>query len=804
MKILVVSPTPTHPQNAGNRARIHNLLMTLKDLGNEIHLLYYDREYNHSHIKKRPDVNAMVACWDLVHYVSEHSFDVEVIFTKIGINKIGRSIIGKLWWLNKIGYFLFGKLWWLNKIGYFLIGKLWWLNKIGYFVIGKLWWLNKIGYFVKGNVWRITHFLNFVLRIPDRVLHLNGMILRGIWPSLYWKLKPRFPDKTGLPLDRFKKNQLQITIPDRSINGINENSNDRFGHGNGEFTQIDEWYNPVIDKIVRKLHKKHGYDAVIAEYVFMSKVLTNFDGNVLKVIDTHDVFTNRNIQFEENGIIENFFNTTRIEEAKGLRRADKIISIQDEERAFFKTLVNREIITIGHTVELKKPEKRKSLNKNILFLGTGNSGNIHGIQWFIENVLPLIKVKEKDFKLILAGHICNFVDKNADVIMVGEVKDKKTAYQMSDIVINPNFVGSGLKIKSIEALGQGKILIGTPHAGKGLSINRTKSYIEVNTPAEFANAILNIMTNVRLYNRLIEEAYEFVKNYNENTIKKTAYLFSKPVERNHMVQQSRLLKTPGKVGLYSFLHSKRKITKFIICTFSRTGSTTLAQLLEIHGSIKCLHEPFNIQRGIDWGNKNYRKKVSDKISLYKTLHDIYSDYTGIKHLSDQLPFELNEKLLQFNDCNIIFLWRRNFLQRLISYKISYISGHWGNDRSKIINAAYEPLDLRLIAKRLKHDKRQLKKYQTLCRTFGDKCFELTYEDIFGLGLSFEEKSNKLIKISDFLGIGTQWVAQNRKKIESLLDPSVTKLNSVETYGLIPNISEIEQEFGSPENGFLYK
>lgn len=43
-KILVISQTPTHPQNAGNRTRIVNFLLALKEQGHEIHFVYLNRE----------------------------------------------------------------------------------------------------------------------------------------------------------------------------------------------------------------------------------------------------------------------------------------------------------------------------------------------------------------------------------------------------------------------------------------------------------------------------------------------------------------------------------------------------------------------------------------------------------------------------------------------------------------------------------------------------------------------------------------------------------------------------------------
>jgi polysaccharide biosynthesis protein PslH len=54
-KILVISPTPSHPQTQGNRQRIYTLLINLKELGHQVYF---------AHIKKdKGDQGAMQQCW---------------------------------------------------------------------------------------------------------------------------------------------------------------------------------------------------------------------------------------------------------------------------------------------------------------------------------------------------------------------------------------------------------------------------------------------------------------------------------------------------------------------------------------------------------------------------------------------------------------------------------------------------------------------------------------------------------------------------------------------------------------------
>lgn len=43
-KILLVSPTPTHPQTAGNRTRVDGLLSGLRELGHDVYFCHIRSE----------------------------------------------------------------------------------------------------------------------------------------------------------------------------------------------------------------------------------------------------------------------------------------------------------------------------------------------------------------------------------------------------------------------------------------------------------------------------------------------------------------------------------------------------------------------------------------------------------------------------------------------------------------------------------------------------------------------------------------------------------------------------------------
>ena len=114
--------------------------------------------------------------------------------------------------------------------------------------------------------------------------------------------------------------------------------------------------------------------------------------------------------------------------------------------------------------------------------------NIEGIEWFIENVWPLIIEQYPSITFTIAGrNIPNqFYAKNIKNFKVeGEVPDAKQFMLSKDIMIVPLLSGSGIRIKIIEGMALGKTIITTSIGAEGLDINDGVNILIANTPQEF-------------------------------------------------------------------------------------------------------------------------------------------------------------------------------------------------------------------------------------------------------------------------------------------------------------------------------
>ena len=157
-------------------------------------------------------------------------------------------------------------------------------------------------------------------------------------------------------------------------------------------------------------------------------------------------------------------------------------------------------------------------NNNILFFSGCNAWNIEGITFFIDKVIPLIK---NQFNLLIGGKICEILKKKtlaSNIILCGVYDNPNTFYQQGDIVINPVFNGSGLKIKTFEALAYGKITVVHKHSSIGIYKKESSPLFIVDNEEDFAkilDKILSYGVDRKLYQ---EQAKRYIDDYNFHII----------------------------------------------------------------------------------------------------------------------------------------------------------------------------------------------------------------------------------------------------------------------------------------------
>ena len=154
----------------------------------------------------------------------------------------------------------------------------------------------------------------------------------------------------------------------------------------------------------------------------------------------------------------------------------------------------------------------------LLFVGGfGHPPNLDAIEWFINDVLPIIHRQCKNIVLHIVGS--NVPDEiktleNQLIKVHGFLSDTDlyTLYQSVRICIVPLRYGAGVKGKILEAIQQGLPLVTTSIGAEGLPDAQQIMSIE-DTPDLFANAVVDMYTQSSIATEYIKHYPSYVSNY---------------------------------------------------------------------------------------------------------------------------------------------------------------------------------------------------------------------------------------------------------------------------------------------------
>lgn len=290
-------------------------------------------------------------------------------------------------------------------------------------------------------------------------------------------------------------------------------------------TSVDEIYYDWWDVQLMRLQLQHRFDVVFAEYIFVSRALFAFPATVRKIIDTHDIFSGRDEALNnERNIPSRWLSTDPASEGLALARADVALGIQDEESAHLRELTQVPVATVGHFIKpvASSYDAACGHGPRILFVGSANPINVDGCVWFIDQVLGKVRDALPDATLRVVGgagdKLATRYNDDPRLDIVGRVDDLTGEYASALVVINPVQFGTGLAIKSIEALAHGCALICTPAGARGVRLTGEEHApcAVADSPEAFAATLVGLLTDESARDALRETARHFVAAWNQH------------------------------------------------------------------------------------------------------------------------------------------------------------------------------------------------------------------------------------------------------------------------------------------------
>lgn len=272
--------------------------------------------------------------------------------------------------------------------------------------------------------------------------------------------------------------------------------------------QVSRFYSKEMANYLEEIAAN--YDAVILESAFLLPYLKHLKTAKKVIVRAH------NVEFKvwetlaktstswKSRIYSKISQQFKHYELAELEKVDGVILISEEDQAYFtKVLENSALTTIPlaiHAAQITPP--KAEILANFGFLGSANwQPNKQAIHYLQKELFPAIQSEITTATLTIAGFGTDKIEAfHPSVEILGAVDKIEEFYQKTAIVLVPLTSGSGLKIKVVEAIVQGKVVIGSPIAFEGLEFLPNLRIAQ--TPAEYLVHIREVLQSATIFDEI--------------------------------------------------------------------------------------------------------------------------------------------------------------------------------------------------------------------------------------------------------------------------------------------------------------
>lgn len=257
-------------------------------------------------------------------------------------------------------------------------------------------------------------------------------------------------------------------------------------------------------------------DVILLEYIYLAYLQDAIPEGCLKVIDTHDVMCFREYRFYQHKIHHAISMSVSYQEEQFiLNHFDAVVAIQRHEyQVLQKMLPNKVVLLCPHSITHQSEYQTSNQIRNIGFIGADNEANRSGLNWFIKQVWPV--AKQLNLNLYIFGKVGERFQKICEVDQtIKNMSDKLTQekiYSLVDCMINPVFVGGGLKIKTLESLAYAKPIISSQEGSVGIDNKGKNGIVVARSRLEFIEGIIKLVHHSSLAAELIQQGKNTINN----------------------------------------------------------------------------------------------------------------------------------------------------------------------------------------------------------------------------------------------------------------------------------------------------
>jgi glycosyltransferase involved in cell wall biosynthesis len=278
---------------------------------------------------------------------------------------------------------------------------------------------------------------------------------------------------------------------------------------------VSRYHSRGMRQKIAELMRQEAFDCIVCDFLFPAQNIPNLAACVLFQHNVEAVIWKRRGTNARNPI-ERFYlqqqaRRMREYERETCRQVKHIIAVSETDAAIMREEYGAHRVhatPTGVDLEYFCAPAAAPRTTDLVFVGSMDwAPNIEGAEWFVREVLPLIREQKPDCSVSFAGRkparsILDLAAADPLIVVTGTVPDIRPHLWGATVSIVPLLTGGGTRLKIFEAMAARIPVVSTTIGAEGLPVEHSAHLYLADDPQSFAARCLELMEDRETHSRL--------------------------------------------------------------------------------------------------------------------------------------------------------------------------------------------------------------------------------------------------------------------------------------------------------------
>jgi glycosyltransferase involved in cell wall biosynthesis len=344
------------------------------------------------------------------------------------------------------------------------------------------------------------------------------------------------PTELGSPAPELKRLCTQVRlVAAPASNGTVE---EFWGRLSGVFSSMpygaQRLRSRLMSEAVKRTLDEQPFDMVICDDIYM---LANLPAkaDIPTLLNKHDItheIIERFLAYERNPVKRLYgqleHRKVRRLEIDACTNSTAVLACSERDEKLIRSLCpNAEIKIVPNVVDVGSYQPSyEDDGQTVLYVGAMDwFPNRDAVDYFINEIFPRLKRLAPAARFVVAGRnpsskMCQRYSNLPDVEFTGSVADMRPIIAKAALCVVPLRIGSGTRLKILEAAAMGKAMVSTRLGAEGLNFLPGQEFLLADEPEEFAKAIAGLLADKSRRHEMGRAARRRVqKHYDVSTLR---------------------------------------------------------------------------------------------------------------------------------------------------------------------------------------------------------------------------------------------------------------------------------------------